>query len=206
MADKKHNVYSSRRIIRLNKAYKVLERLLQGDEHKYRKWTHHTTLHEAFTTISQLMQEIRMISPETVPVKMIEITTDAEIGALETMAKNKPGARVWFEADACDLKVAFQTSMKDKWSGDVDLGDGSVQKMYSECQRRLALVKEAGQLSDRGRLVKYFCTLLVDMAEARGLTAANDKYEAMFHQPDVNSYVEKLKMLAWERIEYNTLL
>ena len=125
------------------------------------------------------------------------------------MAKTKPGARVWFKADACDLKVAIQTSMKGKWSGDVDFGDGSVQKMYGECQRRLALVKEAGQLSDRDRLETCLRTLLVDMAEgvsllARGLTAANDKYEAKYRQS--NSSVEMLKMLAWERIEYNTLL
>ncbi|XP_035665314.1 uncharacterized protein LOC118408603 [Branchiostoma floridae] len=132
-----------------------------------------------------------------------------QIGALEAMAKTKPGARVWFKADACDLKVAIQTSMKGKWSGDVDFGDGSVQKMYGECQRRLALVKEAGQLSDRDRLETCLRTLLVDMAEdvsllARGLTAANDKYEAKYRQS--NSSVEMLKMLAWERIEYNTLL
>ncbi|XP_078605180.1 uncharacterized protein LOC144878460 [Branchiostoma floridae x Branchiostoma japonicum] len=132
-----------------------------------------------------------------------------QIGALEAIAKTKPGARVWFKADACDLKVAIQTSMKGKWSGDVDFGDGSVQKMYGECQRRLALVKEAGQLSDRDRLETCLRTLLVDMAEdvsllARGLTAANDKYEAKYRQS--NSSVEMLKMLAWERIEYNTLL
>ncbi|CAH1242354.1 Hypp6614 [Branchiostoma lanceolatum] len=136
-------------------------------------------------------------------------TPKIQIGALEAMAKKKPGARVWFKADACDLKVAIQTSTKGKWSGDVDLGDGSLQKMVEECKRRVALVKEAGKLSDRDRLETCLRTLLVDIEEdmsllARGLTAANEKYQAKFQQR--NSSVELLKMLSWERVEFNTLL
>eukprot|EP00058_Branchiostoma_floridae_P000884 XP_002586372.1 hypothetical protein BRAFLDRAFT_108657 [Branchiostoma floridae] len=131
------------------------------------------------------------------------------IGAIEALAKKKPGARVWFKADACDLKVALQTSMKGKWNGDADLGDGGLQRMFAESTRRMELVKEAGKLSGRDRLEACLRTLLVDIEEDvsmldRGQKAAHEKYEAKFRQR--NSSVELLKSLAWDRIEYHTLL
>lgn len=38
----------------------------------------------------------------------------------------------------CDIKVALQESVKGKWDGDVDLGDGKLQELCSEHENRRA--------------------------------------------------------------------
>ncbi|XP_078621591.1 uncharacterized protein LOC144887927 isoform X2 [Branchiostoma floridae x Branchiostoma japonicum] len=131
------------------------------------------------------------------------------IAALESFAKMKPGARVWFKADACDLKVALQTSTKDKWAGDVDLGDGSLEKLRADNDRRMVLVREAGKSCVPRNLEACLFSLLQDLGEdidllKGGLEAANKRYKKKFEQ--ANSSTDVLKNLAWDRVEYNTLL
>ncbi|KAI8493169.1 hypothetical protein Bbelb_291730 [Branchiostoma belcheri] len=123
-----------------------------------------------------------------------------KVTALEHLAKHKkPGTRVWFKADACDsdIKVALQTSVKGKWAGDVDLGDGSLQKLRKDSDRRVACVKKAGKVPPED--VEEDIVFLED-----GLEVAQKKYTEKFRQP--NSSTELLKGLAWERVEYHTLL
>ncbi|KAI8499091.1 hypothetical protein Bbelb_235440 [Branchiostoma belcheri] len=137
-------------------------------------------------------------------------SSSIQVTALEHFAKHKkPGTRVWFKADACDIKVALQTSVKGKWAGDVDLGDGSLQKLREDSDRRVACVKKAGKVPTRSQLEADVLKLLKDVEEdivflEDGLEVAQKKYTEKFRQP--NSSTELLKGLAWERVEYHTLL
>ncbi|KAI8517793.1 hypothetical protein Bbelb_038100 [Branchiostoma belcheri] len=137
-------------------------------------------------------------------------SSSIQVTALEHFAKHKkPGTRVWFKADACDIKVALQTSVKGKWAGDVDLGDGSLQKLREDSDRRVACVKKAGKVPTRSQLEADVLKLLKDVEEdivflEDGLEVAQKKYTEKFRQP--NSSTELLKGLEWERVEYHTLL
>ncbi|KAI8517503.1 hypothetical protein Bbelb_035200 [Branchiostoma belcheri] len=117
------------------------------------------------------------------------------VAAIEKFAKEKPGARVWFKADACDVKVALQTSIKGKWAGDVDLGDGSLETLRTENDRRMAKANLIALLKDVEDDIAFLEV---------GLQGAQKKYADKFRQS--NSSTELLKVLAWERVEYHTLL
>lgn len=54
----------------------------------------------------------------------------------------------WIKGDAVDLVAGLGESVKGEWAGDVDLGDGSLQEMFKEYQRRLQMIAKIG-LKDR---------------------------------------------------------
>ena len=43
-----------------------------------------------------------------------------------------PNGRWWLKADGTDIQQRLRESMRNKWSGDVDLGDGNLQDKYSK--------------------------------------------------------------------------
>ena len=57
------------------------------------------------------------------------------------------------KADACDLTAGLRESTEHKWSGDVDLGDGSLATVYKEqarskqnlsCQAKDVILRQRG--------------------------------------------------------------
>jgi len=46
---------------------------------------------------------------------------------VDEAAAHNPGAWWWLKADGCDVNKGLKESAKLKWSGDVDLSDGSLQ-------------------------------------------------------------------------------
>ena len=54
----------------------------------------------------------------------------------------------WIKGDAVDLVAGLGESVKGKWSGDVDIGDGRLQEMFKEYQKRLQMIAKIG-LKDR---------------------------------------------------------
>lgn len=47
----------------------------------------------------------------------------------------------WIKSDGCDVVSGLTESMRGEWSGDIDLGDGSLQKQYKNYTNRVDLVK-----------------------------------------------------------------
>ena len=51
-----------------------------------------------------------------------------------------PHTHWWIKSDGCDVVVGLMESTRGVWSGDVDLGDGSVESQYSAYCKRLNLI------------------------------------------------------------------
>ena len=49
---------------------------------------------------------------------------------IEKVVKSYPSGRFWIKADACDIKKGLWESVRHKWSGECDLGDGALQVLY----------------------------------------------------------------------------
>ena len=60
------------------------------------------------------------------------------------MAAHHPGAWWWLKADGCDINKGLKESAKLKWSGDVDLSDGSLQEQYDNYKKHLERAKTVG--------------------------------------------------------------
>lgn len=43
-----------------------------------------------------------------------------------------PKARWWIKADGCDVISSLEESQRLVWNGDIDLGDGTCQKLHQE--------------------------------------------------------------------------
>ena len=66
----------------------------------------------------------------------------------QAMAAFPASTSWWIKGDAVDLVAGLGESVKGEWSGDVDLGDGRLQEMFKEYQRRLQIIARIG-LKDR---------------------------------------------------------
>lgn len=59
-------------------------------------------------------------------------------------AKNSnPQGRWWIKADAFDVRKGSRESMRGTWSGDEDVGDGSLKNLYTYYKTRCVFVKLA---------------------------------------------------------------
>lgn len=111
--------------------------------------------------------------------------------------------------DACDIKVALQESVKGKWDGDIDLGDGKLQELRAEYDTRRtgACIKDAVVTRDS---LELKIRNIVDALKndqgflADGLKQADSAFQKKFNSPNASQAM--LKALCWERVEYNTLL
>ena len=56
--------------------------------------------------------------------------------ALKHAKKSSPDGRWWIKADGCDVRKGLRESIRGTWSGDEDLGDGSLQALCNECKAR----------------------------------------------------------------------
>ena len=59
---------------------------------------------------------------------------------LKAAKLRNPRGRWWIKADACDIKSGIRESMDHKWSGDVDMGDGKVEKQHKTYIERLEFI------------------------------------------------------------------
>ena len=77
---------------------------------------------------------------------------------LDAAVKANPHAIWWIKGDGCDVVPGLCESVRQKWSGDVDLNDGSLQNSYKLYLSRLDFVTELGLGTRRER-----GTILVDL-------------------------------------------
>ncbi len=63
-----------------------------------------------------------------------------QVASIEQAAAQLPGSRWWIKSDGCDVVSGLMVSMKNVWNGDVDFGDGLLQKQYSDYLKRLEFI------------------------------------------------------------------
>ena len=49
---------------------------------------------------------------------------------MEFLHQTHPNGRWWLKADGTGIQQGLRESMRNEWSGDVDLGDGKLQDKY----------------------------------------------------------------------------
>lgn len=116
-------------------------------------------------------------------------------------------ARYWIKVDGTDIKPALQESKKGEWNGDIDMGDGHLQELRAEYDRRKKLTEDMskpGICSDQ-----ILCSMIDDLTSDipflnSGLQNARELYQKKFSNPATPS--ETLKQLNWEMVEFNLLL
>ena len=55
-----------------------------------------------------------------------------------------PKARWWIKSDGTDIKQGLRESMRNEWSGDIDWGNGELQKMHKEYLETLRFIRGIG--------------------------------------------------------------
>ena len=75
-------------------------------------------------------------------------------------AKQKAlSGRWWIKADAFDFRIGLRESLKNEWSGDTDLGDGKLQELKKNYEKRLSVAKTFGLEKHGHKLLKGYCFL-----------------------------------------------
>ena len=71
---------------------------------------------------------------------------------LDEAIKALPDTDWWIKSDGCDIVAGLTESTRSEWTGDVDMGDGKLQKQYHDYVKRIELVKGINrQFSDTQR-------------------------------------------------------
>jgi len=83
------------------------------------------------------------------------------VAILDDAARSHPDSWWWLKADGCDIN---KESVQQKWSGDVDLNDGQVEKQYEAYQKRLDSAKKLG-LEDWNKTEDQLQMLLNDLTK-----------------------------------------
>ena len=126
------------------------------------------------------------------------------------LKKANPDGRFWIKIDGTDVKTALMESMRGKWNGDVDLGDGALEKLRKEYDIRL---KDITALTDKEltkenivcKLSEFTKLLSTDVNFlTENFTIAVKTYKEKFKA--VNTPVKTLKDCNWDVVEYQTLL
>ena len=85
------------------------------------------------------------------------------MSVLDEAAAHNPGAWWWLKADGCDVNKGLKESAKLKWSGDVDLSDGSLQEQYDQYKQRLERAGAVGL--DKGSMVQDLTCVVKEVSE-----------------------------------------
>lgn len=70
---------------------------------------------------------------------------------LDAAAKANPHTTWWIKGDGCDVVPGLCESVQLKWSGDVDLNDGSLKDSYQQYRRKLDFSAGIGLTTRLGR-------------------------------------------------------
>ena len=82
-----------------------------------------------------------------------------QIATLNEAHKVHPNVKWWLKGDGCDIVSGLEESVRLEWNGDVDMGDGDLQRVYSLYCNRLkaldALLRNAFIREDRGIVLNF---------------------------------------------------
>lgn len=86
---------------------------------------------------------------------------------MDEAARSHPEVWWWVKGDGCDVISGLRESVDHKWSGDVDLGDGKLQALFSEYTDSQKFISNFG-LGDREArwTVSYDCDKLLQQVKS----------------------------------------
>lgn len=114
---------------------------------------------------------------------------------------------MWLKADACDIKVALQESLRGDWNGDAELNDGQLEAIRAEFDQRVASLSSS--LHDDPQMVSVAVQEVVDAVSTDipflrdGLAAAVTIYQLKVQQARGSQQV--LMTSCWNVADYNQL-
>lgn len=128
---------------------------------------------------------------------------------MEVLKKaHSTGKRWWIKADACDLGKGLRESVKGKWAGDEDLGNGVLENLKDYDQQR-AFVPGIGLGHMEGH-VQEDLHLILFVIERDIIFLRNGEREARYlykkHRKVSNSSEMVLIALAWDLVGFEDLL
>lgn len=123
------------------------------------------------------------------------------MNALKLAQKSNPTGRWWIKADACDIRQGLRESMCGVWAGDEDLGDGTIQKLYSEYRARCAAVKSLKSTTIDSLLMRLKLDLEFLLTGEREAKTVYEKALSATRMAQ-NTVME----LAWDTIGYEELI
>lgn len=107
------------------------------------------------------------------------------------------------------MNAALQESVKGKWNGDIDLGDGKLKVLRKEYDQRRSYCSTQSIKESRLWLENHLRNQLDNLEGdikflTEGLILAEREYCKKLNSPTTSA--ETLKNLCWERVEFSTLL
>ena len=117
---------------------------------------------------------------------------------LDKLAVECPGGRFWIKADGCDVNNGLRESLKHIWSGDSDLGIGSLQKLYDLYMERRNFYGKLGLGERRGKIRTFLAESLkkLEVFLKKGEEESRQIYNRRLDAR--NASQESLFSLAWE--------
>ena len=67
-----------------------------------------------------------------------------QAAVLDEASRTHPNAWWWIKTDGCDLIEGLGESTRLDWSGDIDMNDGELHKLYKAYRERLDLIDGLG--------------------------------------------------------------
>lgn len=64
------------------------------------------------------------------------------MATLDLAVTELPDSHWWIKSDSCDVVSSLMESTWNQWNGDVDIGDGDVQKQHNEYCKRLEFIED----------------------------------------------------------------
>ncbi|XP_070565483.1 uncharacterized protein [Ptychodera flava] len=130
---------------------------------------------------------------------------------LSDMKENMPTLRVWLKGDATDVNKGLFESRQLEWNGDVDMGDGTLQKTHKEYIDNIQTIKKTG-LGTR-RNVKAIVEDLLNLKHGiendllfakKGVSASMKENEKIISGKIKNE--SKIRAIQWDMIEFTHIV
>lgn len=121
--------------------------------------------------------------------------------ALKTAHEKNKNARWWIKADATDVNQGLRESMKNEWSGDVDLGDNCVILLHKKYIHQLEFIRKIGLKDHRITIIEDLNNLeavLIDdkVFLEKGLEESKEVYNKQLKKCSASE--QSLFALAWD--------
>ncbi len=136
-------------------------------------------------------------------------SSNVQVKIVKKIAQENPGGRYWIKADGCDVSKGLRESLQHVWSGDSDLGDGSLQKLYSSYMDRRNFALNLGLRNRKVDLVPDIANILLQLQDdklflEKGFHESKEIYNSRLDKK--TSSTESLFALAWEVEGFKQLL
>lgn len=129
--------------------------------------------------------------------------------AVKQALDSNPSGRWWIKADAFDVRKGLRESTRGTWSGDEDLGDGSLQTLYADYKTRCLFVKKLPTTESSALITRGIEKLLVDLEGdleflISGTEVANGLYSRAIQAGKTSE--QKLMELSWSVVGFEKLV